>query len=150
MKQPQSGSLMDTLETQPMTMTVAPDTLDYDLGELTMETQEEDHHEGGEEETKTDDEVTDIDDGCEFPQHDPNFMDVSPSAMLAVERKAFEQPQDAQSPEKFEPYPPDAASPAITPTELEETPEKATICIDSDEDKKKGTFKDSRQQEFVC
>ena len=26
--------------------------------------------------TKTDDEVTDIDDGCEFPQHDPNFMDV--------------------------------------------------------------------------
>ena len=41
---------MDTLETQPMTMTVAPDTLDYDLGELTMETQEEDHHESGEEE----------------------------------------------------------------------------------------------------
>ena len=152
-EKPQSGSRMDTLETQPMmTATWAPDTLEYDLGETTMETQGEDHDENGEEESKTDDELADgIDeDECEFPQHDLNFMDVSPHAMLEVERVAFEQPQDAQSPEKFEPHPPDAASPAITPTELEETPGKAPICLDSDDDQKKGTFKDSRKHEFVC
>ena len=140
---------MDKLETQPLPATVAPDTLPY---EPSMEIPEDDHHEPTEEETNTDDEVVDGigEDECEFPEHDKSFMDVSPTAMLEVERKAWEQPQDAQSPEKFEPHPPTDGSPAITPTELEETPEKATICVDSDEGNNKGTFKDNRKQEFVC
>ena len=79
---------MDKLETQPLPATVAPDTLPY---EPSMEIPEDDHHEPTEEETNTDDEVVDGigEDECEFPEHDKSFMDVSPTAMLEVERKAW-------------------------------------------------------------